>query len=75
VASALVCWGRLTEEQRAIAYRDARSVVEAINAGAPTRTAGELRTKLDWEVDRFARAMAALHAEGINLFNFRVSTG
>lgn len=73
VASATVCWGHLTLKERANAYRDANAVLEAVHEGASTRTAGDLRAALDWEVDRFARAMAALHAEGIQLFDFKVT--
>lgn len=72
MAGAIVCLGRLTAKEKANAYRDANLVLDAVIAGAPRGTAGALRVHLDWEVVRFARAMAALHAEGIPLFDFRV---
>jgi hypothetical protein len=72
MSGAIVCLNRLTPKEKASAYRDANLVLDALNEGAPTATAGALRVHLDWEIVRFARAMAALHAEGIQLFNFKV---
>lgn len=74
MAGAVVCLSRLTLAEKANAYRDANLALDAVNAGAPSDTAGALRVHLDWEIERFARAMAALHAEGIPLFRFIVES-
>jgi hypothetical protein len=62
----------ITPEQLTQAYKDAHSCLEVVESGFRFAKAGDLRAKLDWEIDRFGRAMAILELEGCPLFRFRV---
>ena len=68
MVTAVVALHTLSPAELATAYRDANAVLDFVATGFRFKTAGDLRAKLDWEVVRFARACAALEAEGCGLF-------
>jgi hypothetical protein len=73
VASFQICWGRLTDAEKDRAHQDAHAVLDVVASGFEFKTSGDLRSKLDWEIERFGRSMAALHEMGCQLFDFKVT--